>query len=145
MDLDRARTRVALAPLYLRAGLAASAVEIALRLAPLDRVARLSGMSLDVGCAGMASAPRRVNRRDKDRLRAMNAVMRRWPFPGTCLRRALVLGWLLRDKHPRLVVGVAREGTGEVVAHAWVECSAGTFGFDGWSQQLRAPVTHTRP
>lgn len=53
------------------------------------------------------------------RLRAGLAVLRHGPFPDTCLRRALVMGSVLRARGPRLVVGVLRHD-GELLAHAWV-------------------------
>lgn len=39
-----------------------------------------------------------------------------------CLRRSLVLGWLLRRHDPRIRFGVARAGTG-YATHAWIEIS----------------------
>jgi hypothetical protein len=46
-------------------------------------------------------------------------VLTRWLYDGTCLRRALVLGWFLRAHHPRLRLGVMVDE--DTVAHAWIE------------------------
>lgn len=56
---------------------------------------------------------------------AVHWVLTRWLYDGTCLRRALALGWFLRARHPRLRLGVINdEGT---VAHAWIEVGAKAF------------------
>jgi hypothetical protein len=55
--------------------------------------------------------------------RMVDAAAHRVPYDATCLRRSLVLWWLLR-RHgidSRLRIGVRREKEG-IVAHAWVEC-----------------------
>ena len=55
--------------------------------------------------------------------RMVNAAAHRVPYDATCLRRSLVLWWLLRRHgiNSRLRIGVRREKEG-VLAHAWVEC-----------------------
>ena len=50
---------------------------------------------------------------------ASRRVLRHWPFGDTCLRQALVCGWLLRRLGPVLQLGVAKVD-GEVRAHAWL-------------------------
>lgn len=52
--------------------------------------------------------------------RAIDRVLRRWPFGDTCLRRALLLGFFLRRHDPSLVIGVRRDDAGRIAAHAWV-------------------------
>jgi len=62
--------------------------------------------------------------------------------PGaTCLTQALALQTLLaRSGHGgRVQIGVAREGTGEFVAHAWVECH-GEILIGGHNVERYAPL-----
>jgi hypothetical protein len=55
--------------------------------------------------------------------RMVNAAAWRVPYDATCLRRSLVLWWLLRRRgvDSRLRIGVRKEAEG-LLAHAWVEC-----------------------
>lgn len=41
---------------------------------------------------------------------AVNRVVHRWPFGATCLRRALILRFLIRHLDPALRIGVRRDG-----------------------------------
>ena len=52
----------------------------------------------------------------------VNAAARRGPYDATCLRRSLVLWWLLRRRRiaTDLRIGARIEG-GDFSAHAWVE------------------------
>lgn len=106
----------------------AGAVEVALRVLPLPRVARAVGAPLRLdGTAGTAPwVPARLEARGHARARAVGRVMRRWPFGDTCLRHALVAGRRLRRYRPRLVVGVTKVD-GEVRAHAWLELESGVL------------------
>src|SRR5699024_8870930 len=90
------------------------AVEVGLRVLPLPRTARLFGAPLRQGPAPPAAEPRpaRLGVRGRRRARAVQRVMRHWPFGDTCLRHALVAGQRLRRSSPELVVGVARPGAG---------------------------------
>lgn len=47
-------------------------------------------------------------------------VLRGWPFDDTCLRRCLLLGAVIRDHHPELVIGVRRDDLGALQAHSWI-------------------------
>jgi hypothetical protein len=59
---------------------------------------------------------------ERHRIEIVNALSRRtYGTDRGCLRRALVLGWLLRGRHPYLRIGVARDEVGVVRAHAWLE------------------------
>jgi len=53
----------------------------------------------------------------------INASARRVPYDATCLRRSLVLWWLLRRRgiDSRLRIGARLQGD-DFLAHAWVEC-----------------------
>lgn len=147
--------------LIVRTAAVAGAVEIALRCrmrldhlarlvgAPLEMAASPAGYSADAGLAAealsgtLSGAPSRGPDYVvvEDRRRCVALVLRRWPFGDSCLRRALVLGALLRRFDPRLRVGVARnveDGAQGVTAHAWLETTLGSFGHDGRSVPLAA-------
>lgn len=55
---------------------------------------------------------------------AVNAAARHTPFPATCLSRSLVLVWMLgrRGTAASLRIGV-QMNSGQMAAHAWVECA----------------------
>jgi hypothetical protein len=103
------------------AGLVASVVEVGLRIGSLPAVARWVGVPLAMdavtssGSDHVSLPPEAV-----ERVTAVRAVMRRWPFGDSCLRVALVAGSRLRSFRPRLAVGVRRVD-GAVAAHAWLE------------------------
>jgi transglutaminase superfamily protein/coenzyme PQQ synthesis protein D (PqqD) len=63
--------------------------------------------------------------REKRAYWAVNWVMTRWLYDGTCLRRALAYGWFLRRRHPVLRLGMIDESA--AVAHAWIEVEGRTF------------------
>lgn len=50
-------------------------------------------------------------------------VLRRWPLDRSCLRRSLVIGWILRDRSPALMIGTRADGD-TIHAHAWVRVGA---------------------
>jgi hypothetical protein len=99
----------------------AIAVEVGLRTTTLARLARALGTPLAVegfdaysGTAGVPLPGWAVLR-----MNAARRVLRHWPFGDTCLRQALVCGWLVRSLRPALQLGVAKV-EGEVRAHAWL-------------------------
>ncbi len=93
--------------------------EVALRLAPLTRIAALFRVSLDSGAA--VGMPLEVLPPwAASRVRVVRVVMRKWPVDGVCLRDALVTGQRLRRLRPTLKLGVARSEAG-LAAHAWLE------------------------
>jgi len=99
-----------------------SAVEFAVRLVPVSKLANLLGAPLATQPTepGVAAQPR-LNATDVRRLRLLDALARRWPFgSGPCLRQALVAGRLLRRHGPRLRIGAALDHD-DLVGHAWVE------------------------
>ena len=56
---------------------------------------------------------------------AVQWVLARWIFDGTCLRQALALGWFLRHRKPVLRLGMI-DDTGSI-AHAWLDVAGQTF------------------
>ncbi|MDQ7993992.1 MAG: lasso peptide biosynthesis B2 protein [Propionicimonas sp.] len=101
----------------------AAGVELGIRRLPLERVAALCGVPLDQGVpvapparfAELDLTPQQAGRVD-----VMQRLLRRRPFNGTCLRRALIGGWILRRRRPVLVLGVKKQD-GQVAAHAWIQ------------------------
>jgi len=100
--------------------LLACATEVAVRVVPLDRLARLYGVRFGSATTQEAPAPLEVL---PDwavrRFRATARVMRRWPVQGECLRHSLVAGQRLRALHPELKLGVTKTDAG-IAAHAWL-------------------------
>jgi hypothetical protein len=68
--------------------------------------------------------PLNLTSRQRRQVRTALRLLKRWPLGDTCLRQALVCGYLLRDRHPALHVGVAKID-GEVRAHAWLTVGDG--------------------
>jgi hypothetical protein len=104
---------------YLKVLAVASVTEVALRRVPLVRLARLYGVTFVAeppAVAPLDDVPAWAARR----LRVVGRVMGRWPVNGTCLRHALVAGQRVRALQPELKLGVAKDDTGAVVAHAWL-------------------------
>ena len=112
--VDLVRTAAAL--------LLAVVVEVGLRTLRLPRLARLLGVPLEAGPgpdvepAELVIVPRWARRR----LAATRRALRYSPFGDSCLRVALVGGFLVRRLDPVLRIGVAKHD-GEIRAHAWLE------------------------
>jgi hypothetical protein len=105
---------------------AASVVELGLRLLPLPRLACMIGVPLQLTASAQQTETSPERRRPlphdaEARYRAAVRLVRIWPFGGSvkCLRTALVAGHLLRRHRPILYVGAARID-GRTVAHAWI-------------------------
>lgn len=96
-------------------------LEMAIRFVPLRALVRAVGVSLTTTpTSGIADRPS-LTQVEHRRLRWARAIMARWPFgAGTCLRRSLVIGHVVRRLEPTVRIGVARDGEG-VGAHAWLE------------------------
>lgn len=93
------------------------AIEAGLRLRQTSAVTRMCGVGFP---PAHRLAPLPVLTGSEQRwLLNVRRVIRRWPFDASCLRRSLLLGWVLRRHHPQLVVGVRRD-EGGVLAHAWI-------------------------
>ena len=116
------RVRPADVPRLCGALACALVVEVGLRTTTLPRLARALGTPLAVDGAHAYAEPghaRSLPAAALLRLEAARRVLRHWPFGDTCLRQALVCGWLVRHLGPQLQLGVARVD-GEVRAHAWL-------------------------
>jgi coenzyme PQQ synthesis protein D (PqqD)/transglutaminase superfamily protein len=105
-------------------------IEFGLRITNVARLARWMHIPLATNVAiPPEPVPDDLNvltERERRAYWAVNWVMDRWLYDGTCLRRALTYGWFLRGRHPVLRLGMIDEG--EAVAHAWIEVEGRTFG-----------------
>jgi len=92
--------------------------DLALRLLPFSLLQRGAISAVDAGDRPPGAAAAEVRRLD----RLVRIAARRHLYPMTCLRRSLVLQWLLRRAGipAELKLGVRREGDG-IAAHAWIE------------------------
>jgi hypothetical protein len=100
-----------------------AAAEIGLRTRPLPTVARWFGVPISTTAATGDTGQMwtELSADERHRLAVTGSVADRWPFGrGPCLRQALVEGWVLRQRHPVLRLGVATAGSA-ILAHAWVE------------------------
>jgi hypothetical protein len=120
------RIRAGLHPRHVHVLAVAVAVEIGLYTLPLPRLARLLGVRLAMDGDALA-VPGALPPGIGQQARAMHRVLRRWPFGNSCLRRALVLGHLIRRSEPALHIGVRRDETGAILAHAWLEVAGRTL------------------
>ena len=117
-------------------------VEVALRLVALPRLAAAVGapVCLSPEPGEQADPSTLLGPADAARLRAVQILMRRWPFGarGPCLRHALVAGRLLRHRRPRLVLGAMRDERG-ATAHAWLLVDGVALDADAkrWTPLLR--------
>ncbi|MGH7897503.1 MAG: lasso peptide biosynthesis B2 protein [Candidatus Binatia bacterium] len=111
--------------------LLALAVEAGLRVCSLARLARMLGVTLIEDPARKGSRALALNVEELRRLRVATLVFRNWPGGGTCLRRSLVVGHVLRRRGPLVRIGVARGEAGRIHAHAWVEIDGRPLGGDG--------------
>ena len=110
------------------------AVELALRRFPIDAIARHIGAPLaDVkGNSAPCGAEfdlTGLSDQENVLLAAADWTLARWVFDATCLRRALLYGWVLRSHRPELRIGLMAEA--EVLAHAWLVidgCALGALG-----------------
>lgn len=115
------------------AAIVAARVERALQRGGLERAARISGIRVGMtGTAADTGSPAQVafTSRERERLDTAWRLLRQPPFNGTCLRRALVGGYFVRDRDPLLRIGVTKVD-GEVAAHAWLEVDGVSLDPDG--------------
>ena len=96
--------------------------EVLLRRRPVDRVAATYGMLFDEE-GPEQTGPVALTDEERRWLHSGDRLMTRWPLDGSCLRRSLVLGWILRRREPELVIGTRLEDD-EIKAHAWVRLGA---------------------
>jgi hypothetical protein len=140
------RVRLSEVPSLCAALALAVVVEVGLRTTTLPRLARALGTPLAVdGFDAYADPAGAVLLPDWAvlRMHAVRRVLRHWPFGDTCLRQALVCGWLLRGLRPALQLGVAKVD-GEVRAHAWLVVS-GTVVDPRRAVSSYQPLTAARP
>jgi len=131
-------------------GVMIAALEVALRIFPIDAIANRMGVPLaDLGSAGQGAPVLDLDRlSDREVLRfgAVDWVLARWVFDATCLRRALVYGWVLRRRSPKLHIGLVPGG--EVTAHAWLVvdgCTVGALGEVESFSRMARPYGETSP
>jgi transglutaminase superfamily protein len=105
--------------------------EIAVRLVRLPSLTRRLGITLVDGAgetAKRAEAEGHLPATTIERRAAsVDRLYRAWPRRNSCLRRALVLGFCVREAHPTMRIGVAKEGD-EIRAHAWIEVNGRVVG-----------------
>ena len=97
-------------------------VEAGLKAMSLPRLANLMGVPLALNrSAGVGNIDQLLlSQMERELLDSAWRMLRHRPFKGTCLRRALIGGHILRRHKPTLLIGVAKSD-GQVRAHAWVE------------------------
>ena len=115
----------------LRAGAAIGIAEVGLtvtslpRLAGLMRVPLAADRDFAVAEADNFGSLDALTPREQQAHWAVDWVLERWLFDGTCLRRSLAFGWFIRRRRPVLRLGMIDDGG--TVAHAWVEAEGRVF------------------
>jgi hypothetical protein len=115
-------------PLAIEVGVLFLLAELGLRIVPARELARRMGVPLALN-DGPVADPSEASSLVLTRLERRRIIMVRRLSRGIygsergCLRRALVLGWLLRHRRPSLRIGVMRMDGGSIAAHAWLEIS----------------------
>lgn len=135
------RKRVPLALLVLLS------VEISRPLLGFPRTLRILGLSLHDRRTGLDDATIHpvdvLDSRERSVVEAVEFVVKARPVDGRCLRRAMMLGWLLRSRSPVLRIGVEREA-GVVSAHAWIEIDGQPVAAGDGLERF-APLGRARP
>lgn len=110
-----------------RAGVVLAFVEASLRRGNIERVSRMLGVPLAWGgpVPDEEAEPMVMSAAERRDQGAAAWALARWPYPDTCLRRALLLGVALRRRRPVLRLGVVGGGT---TAHAWIEVAGRAYG-----------------
>lgn len=129
--------------LFASGGAAAMLTEFSVRCLPLPRACRLLGVrspaedmpELDWPTA---QQPQEFPRLIEEHRLAVQRVYRKLPLPDTCLRRALTLGHLLRNRKPILKIGV-NKGANGLNAHAWLILEEGVL---DPNRSCPAPMRH---
>ena len=106
-------------------------IELALRMTSIDNLASRVGASLaDVqGVEHPELAEIDVSKLalpEQLGLAAADWTLSRWVFDATCLRKALLYGWILRSHRPQLHLGLMKSG--DALAHAWLVVDGYTLG-----------------
>lgn len=109
----------------IRAVVLFATAEIAVRSAPLPRVARWYGATLEFSDDEPRPDGSSVAMTDAERatLRMLVRVARHWPFGprGACLRHSLAAANVLRSRAPKLRLAVGHGLDRKLAAHAWLE------------------------
>jgi hypothetical protein len=115
----------------LEATAAVAVAEVGLAVTSLSRLAGLMGVPLaadrDIAIAEADNYGALATLSPREQLAhwAVDWVLARWLFDGTCLRRSLAFGWFIRRRRPVLRLGMIDDGG--TVAHAWVEAGGRIF------------------
>lgn len=118
-------------------------IESGLRLIGLNRVAKILGVHLGFDNSTSTSAyDLSLSNRERERLELGLRMLRRGPFNGTCLRRALLAGYILRSHAHAVRVGV-RSVDGNIAAHAWLVVDGVSLDPDADEQFARLTVPET--
>lgn len=104
---------------------AAVGVDFALRGVRVEALARAMGVPLRSASGPRPAASVRMTPREARLVRCVDRGLRVLG-PGQCLRRALLLGWLLGRRDAEIRIGVRREAS-NVRAHAWLEVDGLAF------------------
>ncbi len=104
------------------------AIEVGLAAVDLARLARWMGVPLDTGEPTPPGSDdvSVLGPKEQGYYWAVDWVLTRWLYDGTCLRRALTLGWFVRRRHPVLRLGMIDDDSG--IAHAWIEVDGAPLG-----------------
>lgn len=108
-------------------------VERALQAGSLARAAELGHVKVAMdGAAAPLGLPTEagLSRRELEQLDTAWRILRHGPFNGTCLRRAIVGGYFVRNRSPKVRIGVSKVH-GTVAAHAWLEVNGVGLDPDG--------------
>ena len=125
-------------------------IEAGLRTTRISTLAALAGCHLDLAEADARSGgdpcvhDLRYTATERRELAVAARVMRHWLFPPTCLRRALIVGHILRRRGPRLRVGVTKSD-GVVSAHAWLLVDGAQLDFQPQFRHLAVPGAIASP
>lgn len=115
------------------AAVVAARVERALARGGVERAAAIGHVrvAMDGQAAPVvAVADAALSTREREKLDTAWRMLQHPPFNGTCLRRAIVGGYFLRERDPILRIGVTKIA-GVVAAHAWVEIDGAGLDPDG--------------
>ncbi len=114
----------------LRTGALIVAVELAIRLFPIDQVAKRLGAPLSDRHQAATHRAQfeglQLSQEEITRFAAIEWTLARWFFDGTCLRRSLARGWVLRSRSPCLHIGLISQK--DIAAHAWLQVGDSTIG-----------------
>lgn len=109
-------------------------IELSLRTTDLPTTCRRLRVCCDLHSSTPPGSQAAVlPRHTRATVRAVDALLSRWPAGDTCLRRCLLLGHRLRRLEPVLRIGVRRGPDGSFAAHSWLELHGATM--DARAQQ----------